>query len=135
MELVDLQKKIQDYVNSGFAHDVVQAARQAQEATRLFIRRTHPGTGFDGRNLTKFIVKGAFKVEGTGKVAANVYANSFARWYNTGAGGNIILRGPRQGQKGPTYAPRGTYFDQNADAIRQYYMDYLIDYLERRIDL
>ena len=38
MELIDLQKKVQDYVNSGFAHDVVQAARQAQEATRLFIR-------------------------------------------------------------------------------------------------
>ncbi|EPD71891.1 MULTISPECIES: hypothetical protein [Acidaminococcus] len=135
MELIDLQKKVQDYVNSGFAHDVVQAARQAQEATRLFIKRTHPATGFDGQNLTNMIVKGAFKVEGTGKVVANVYANYFARWYNTGALGRIILRGPRKGQKGPTYAARGAYFDQNADAIRQYYMDYLIDYLERRIDL
>lgn len=135
MGLTVFQKKVQAYVDNGFAKDVVQAARQAQEATRLFIRRTHPGTGFDGRNLTKFIVKGAFKVEGTGKVAANVYANSFARWYNTGAGGNIILRGPRQGQKGPTYAPRGTYFEQNAEAIKQYYMDYLIEYLKRRIDL
>ena len=47
MELIDLQKKVQDYVNSGFAHDVVQAAKQAQEATRLFIKRTHPATGFD----------------------------------------------------------------------------------------
>ena len=119
MELIDLQKKVQDYVNSGFAHDVVQAARQAQEATRLFIKRTHPATGFDGQNLTNMIVKAAFKVEG----------------YNTGALGRIILRGPRKGQKGPTYAARGAYFDQNADAIRQYYMDYLIDYLERRIDL
>lgn len=107
MELIDLQKKVQDYVNSGFAHDVVQAARQAQEATRLFIKRTHPATGFDGQNLTNMIVKGAFKVEGTGKVVANVYANYFARWYNTGALGRIILRGPRKGQKGPTYAARG----------------------------
>lgn len=135
MELNELQKTVQAYVDSGFMKDVVTAARQAQEATKLYIARTHPSTGFDGRNLSGMFVKGKFLLSSS-TIDATVYANYFARWYNTGAMGRIIRgRGPRQGRIGPTYPPRGAYFESNAQAIKAYFLDYMVNYLKNHIKL
>lgn len=132
----DLQKQIEEYANHGFAGDVAKGARQAQIATQDYIRRTHPSQAFDGRDLRKMIIKGAYKVENAGVIKANIYANYFARWYNTGANRKIIRgRGPRQGQHGPKYPPRGAYFETNAKAIEYFFADYLVNYLKQHVSL
>ena len=132
----DLQKQIQEYADHGFVTDVAKAARLARDATQDFIRRTHPSQAFDGKDLKRMIVKGAYKIENAGVIKANIYANYFARWYNTGAKGQIIRgRGPRQGQKGPTYPSRGAYFETNAQAIEYYYADYVVNYLKNHSSL
>lgn len=134
--IAELQAKVQKYTDAGFTADVVKAAREAQNATCDYIRRTHPQTGFGGMEISKYIQKGKFTVENVGVVNATVYANYFARWYNTGAYGRAIRkRGPRQGMKGPEYAPHGNYFEKNAQAIEQYFTDYLLNYLKEHIDL
>ena len=37
--------------------------------------------------------------------------------------------------KGPEYAPHGAYFEKNAQAIEEYYTNYLLNYLKNHIDL
>lgn len=137
METIEeLQERIKEYTEKGFMKDVVQAAREARLATRLFIRRTHPQTGFGGMQIAKYIQRGKFSLENIGVIGVNIYSNYFARWYLTGAFGRHIKgKGPRQGQKGPTYDPHGSYYEQNAAAIEQYFCSYLLDYLKNHIDL
>lgn len=130
-----LINKVKQYCEAGFARDVAQAARLAQEATKLYIRRTHPSTAFAGKKINDLIIKGAYKVENSGVVKANIYANYFARWYNTGAFGRVIRSGKYKGRKGPSYPARGNYFEQNAEAIKQYYLSYMLDYLKKNIKL
>lgn len=136
MTLEELQKQINEYTAKGFYQDVAAASRDAQLATREYIARTHPQSAFDGRVLGgKQIIVGKYEVTAS-VINANVYANYFSRWYNTGAFGRIIRgRGPRRGQKGPSYPPRGSYFESNRQAIEDYYAAELDKALQKRIKL
>lgn len=136
MDIQELQKKVDEYIRSGYYQDVAKAAREAQIATRDFIARTHPSTAFGGKKLAgKQIIMGKYDVE-VEKIITNIYANYFSRWYNTGAFGRIIKKsGPRQGERGPTYPPRGAYFESNKAAIEDYFATQLERYLERHISL
>ncbi len=136
MELEKLREIISNYASEGFTADITAAARKAQLDVRNYIARTHPQVAFGGKHIGGMIIRGTFRVEGAGVIEANVYANYFARWYNTGAYGLIIRgRGPRQGQKGPAYEPRGAYFSNNQRAIEQYYADSIVSYLKERVGL
>ena len=137
MTLAELQSKIQEYIDRGYYQDVAAAARDAHRATRYFIYQTHPSTAFGGKNITagKKIQLGAYDVHAD-KIVTNIYANYFARWYNTGAFGRPIRgRGPRAGEKGPTYPSRGAYFESNKAAIENYFAQRLEEYLEKHISL
>ena len=136
MTLDELNRKIEDYVSHGYYKDVAAAAREAQRATRDFIARTHPQTAFGGKKLGGGqIVMGKYDVHAD-RIDANVYANYFSRWYNTGAFGRTIRkRGPRFGQTGPKYPPRGNYFESNKVAIEDFYAKRLEEYLEKNIKL
>ncbi len=136
MTLEELQKQIKEYTAKGFYQDVAAASRDAQLATREYIARTHPQSAFDGRVLGgKQIIVGKYEVTAS-VINANVYANYFSRWYNTGAFGRIIRgRGPRRGQRGPTYPPRGSYFESNRQAIEDFYAAELDKALQKRIKL
>ena len=136
MTLEELNRKIKDYIDRGFYQDVAAAARDAQLATRDYIARTHPQVAFDGKRLGgKQIIVGKYDVHAD-RIVTNVYANYFSRWYNTGAYGRIIWgRGPRRGQYGPSYPPRGAYFDSNKAAIEQYFAQRLEEYLKKHIKL
>lgn len=135
MTLAELQKQIQDYIDRGYYQDVAAAARDAQLAVRDFIARTHPQTAFAGKQLGgKQIIIGKYDVHAD-RIEANVYANYFSRWYNTGAFGRIIRSGARKGEKGPTYPSRGSYFESNKAAIEDYYAQRLEEYLQKHIKL
>lgn len=140
--LEELRKQINAYSRGGFVADVVKASRQAREATRVYIMRTHPSTAFGGMDILHdenhkgTILKGLYEVTSAGVIDMNLYANYFARWYNTGAYGRTIRGdGPRKGERGPKYPSRGNYFTQNAKAIEEYYMNYMLDYLRKNIKL
>ena len=131
----DLNKKIQDYIQRGYQQDVYVAVREAQKATRDFIARTHPQTAFDGKTLGgKQIIIGKYDIDAS-KTVANIYANYFSRWYNTGAFGRIIRYGKRRGDRGPTYPSRGSYFESNRAAIVDYFNKQIERYLEKHISL
>lgn len=135
MDMQGLTKLVKDYVDNGYMQDVQAACRQAQLDTRLFIQRTHPKTAFGGRDLiNRQILIGSFTITAE-SINATVYANHFARWYNTGAkSGNVIRgRGPRRGQRGPHYAPRGHYFTSNGRAIEEYFSTRVQEMLARKI--
>ena len=136
MTLEELQKQINEYTAKGFYQDVAAASRDAQLATREYIARTHPQSDFDGRVLGgRQIIVGKYEVTAS-VINANVYANYFSRWYNTGAFGRIIRgRGPRRGQRGPSYPSRGSYFESNRQAIEDYYAAELDKALQKRIKL
>jgi len=136
MTLEQLNRKIEDYIAHGYYKDVAAAAREAQRATRLFIARTHPQTAFAGKSLGgNQIIIGKYDVHAD-SILANVYANYFSRWYNTGAFGRMIRkRGPRFGQRGPTYPARGNYFESNKAAIEDYFAKQLERYLKKRISI
>ena len=136
MTLDELQKQVREYTAKGFYQDVAAASRDAQLATRAYIARTHPQSAFEGRALGgKQIIVGKYEVTAS-VINANVYANYFSRWYNTGAFGRIIRgRGPRRGQRGPSYPPRGSYFESNRQAIEDYYAAELDKSLQKRIKL
>jgi len=136
MTLDELQKQIKEYTAKGFYQDVAAASRDAQLATRGYIARTHPQSAFEGRTLGgKQIIVGKYEVTAS-VINANVYANYFSRWYNTGAFGRLIRgRGPRRGQRGPSYPPRGSYFESNRQAIEDYYAAELDKALQKRIKL
>lgn len=132
----DLQRKIDDYIRNGYYQDVARAVREAQIATRVFIARTHPSTAFSGKRLSgKQIIIGKYNIDAS-NILANIYANYFSRWYNTGAYGRTIKKsGPRLGMKGPKYPPRGSYFESNRAAIEDYFAKQVDNYLERHISL
>lgn len=136
MTLDELQKQVREYTAKGFYQDVAAASRDAQLATRAYIARTHPQSAFEGRALGgKQIIVGKYEVTAS-VINANVYANYFSRWYNTGAFGRLIRgRGPRRGQRGPSYPPRGSYFESNRQAIEDYYAAELDKSLQKRIKL
>ena len=136
MTLAELQSKVQEYIDRGYYQDVAAAARDAQRATRDYIARTHPQTAFDGKQLGgRQIIIGKYDVHAD-RIDANVYANYFSRWYNTGAFGRPIRgRGPRAGEKGPTYPSRGAYFESNRAAIEDYFAQRLEEYLQKHISL
>ncbi len=136
MTLEELAKSIKEYTDKGFYRDVAAAAREAQLQTRDFIARTHPQRAFGGKSLGgRQIVVGKYQVT-AGTINTNLYANYFSRWYNTGAFGRIIRgRGPRRGQRGPTYPSRGAYFDNNKAAIEEYFAQQLEISLKKRIKI
>ena len=136
MTIEQLNQRINDYISHGYYKDVAAAAREAQRATRDFIARTHPQTAFGGKQMAgNQIIVGKYDVHAD-VILANVYANYFSRWYNTGAFGRIIRkRGPRFGQRGPTYPPRGNYFESNRAAIEDFYARQLDEYLQKNIKL
>jgi len=136
MTIEQLNRKIEDYISHGYYKDVAAAAREAQRATRNFIARTHPQKAFGDKQLGgNQIVMGKYDVHAE-TIQANVYANYFSRWYNTGAFGRVIRkRGPRFGQRGPTYPPRGNYFESNKAAIENYYAKCLEEYLDKHISI
>ncbi len=137
MTLDELAKVVKEYTTQGFYKDVAAATRQAQIATRDFVARTHPHTAFGGKTLdNRQFVRGSYKIVGSGDIHANIYANYFARWYNTGAFGRIIRgSGPRKGQHGPSYPPRGNYFGSNKSAIEEYFAQQVDEYLKTHIKL
>lgn len=135
MTLDELQQKIQEYTNKGFHQDVVNAAYEARKATRLFIARTHPRTAFSGRTLSEdMFIRGRFDIQES-VIDARIYANYFARWYNTGAYGRIIRYGKRKGQKGTSYPARGNYFESNRAAIEEFYASSINNYLTGHVQL
>ena len=134
MTLDELQKKVEEYAAHGFYQDIVDAATAARQSTRLYIARTHPQTAFGGKKLSEgMFIRGRFEI-GASVIDTRIYANYFARWYNTGAKGRIILYGKRKGKKGPTYEARGSYFESNKDAIEEYYANEIMKYLEKHVD-
>ncbi len=134
MTLDELQKKVEAYAAHGFYQDVVDAATMARQSTRLYIARTHPQTAFGGRKLSgDMFIRGHFGIQAS-VIDARIYANYFARWYNTGAKGRIILYGKRKGQRGPVYEARGSYFESNKAAIEDYYANEIIKYLEKHVE-
>lgn len=136
MTLEELNAKIQDYIDHGYYKDVAEAVRQAQISTRAFIARTHPQKAFGGKTLAgSQIIVGKYEVHAD-SILSNIYANYFSRWYNTGAFGRIIRgRGPRRGQRGPTYPARGDYFGSNKAAIEEYFRQQLEEYMQKHIKL
>ena len=136
MTLDEMNKQITEYIEHGYYQDVAAAAREAQLATRDYVARTHPQTAFAGKSLGgKQIIVGKYDVHAD-NIVTNVYANYFSRWYNTGAFGRPIRgRGPRRGQTGPSYPPRGAYFETNKAAIEEYFAKRLDEYLQKHIKL
>ena len=142
--LEDLQKQIDDYIEKGFKATVEAGVRHAQAQTRAYIARTHPQSGFGGRSLitderpggktTNQIIKGRFNIHAM-NIEAVIYANYFARWYSTGATQHIITHGPYKGRLSTYYPPRGRYFEQNKQAIENYFCSQLEEYLEKHIKL
>lgn len=131
MTLEELGKRMNAYAEKGLLNEVIQATREAGVKTRLFIARTHPRTAFDGKALTPgMFVRGSFTI-GEDETVQTIYANYFARWYNTGAYGRVIRYGKRKGQKGPSYGPRGHYFESNKAAIEEYYAACIDTYLNQ----
>lgn len=120
----------------GYQQDVYAACREAQKATRDYIARTHPSTAFGGKKLAGGqIIIGKYDIEAD-RTVANIYANYFSRWYNTGAFGRIIRKsGPRYGMRGPEYPARGDYFERNRAAIVDYFNAQVERYLERHVKL
>lgn len=135
MTLDELKDEVQEYADRGFHQDVVNASYEARKAVRLFIARTHPRTAFGGKTLTDgMFIRGRFEIQAS-VIGVRVYANYFARWYNTGAFGRVILYGKRKGQKGPTYPARGNYFESNRTAIEEYYAAEVDKYLKDKVIL
>lgn len=139
MTIDELVKRVNDYCDRGYYNDVVAAHKYATIATRDFIARTHPRIAFGGKIMGDEqykIFKKEFEIVGPGHINTMVYANYFARWYNTGAYGRIIkAKGPRKGTKGTKYPPRGKYFEQNKAAIEQFFADKVEEYLQKNIKL
>lgn len=141
MTLDELVKRINEYCEKGYYNDVAEAHRYATRATRDFIARTHPKVAFGGKKMgdEQFkIYKKEFEIVGPGHINSMVYANYFARWYNTGAFGgpiNVKKDDSRFGNKGTKYPPRGKYFEQNKEAIEDYFISKVDEYLQKNIKL
>ena len=142
MTLDELDRLINEYKRRGLHKDTEAACEYAQMETKEFIYRTHPHGGFSSADFIGVIfdhaqfIRGTHKFTSPGNFLANVYANYFARWYNTGAFGRPIRgTGPRRGQKGPTYPPHGNYFEANKTAIEDYYARKVDEYLTKHISI
>lgn len=140
METFDaLIDRLNEYAKRGYYLDCVAAIRFATSATREFIARTHPHVAFAGKILgdKQYIISKKYNAYVTGdRVTSVIYANYFARWYNTGAYGRLIRkRGPRFGQHGPSYPPRGSYFESNKTAIEDYFSKQVEIYLSEHMSL
>lgn len=138
MDFIELQAKMQEYADKGYADECAKAARYAQIKTRAFVERLHPATAFGGislrgnnpnGNTPNQVVKGSFKVADV-RSSATVFADYFSRWYDTGAFGRIITRGKRKGQKGPIYPSRGSIFEKNRQAIEDYFAKQVEEYFK-----
>lgn len=136
MTLDELAVKLQGLSDKGFYEAVIRATERARKDTRLFIARTHPKTAFGGKKLTSgMFIRGKYTI-GVSTIDTTIYANYFARWYNTGAFGRAIrANGKRKGMKGTKYPPRGDYFGNNKKAIEDFYASCVDKYLEQEIKI
>lgn len=145
-DLSRIRADVGRYLQQGYFKEIQQAARYAQSATREYIERMHPATGFSGKDLHKTTIgrgtdnqiqKGSFTVTGTA-IDANIYANYFARWYNTGVYFKPLRYGSRAGEL-PSAAqyqpPRGTIFVSNRQGIENYFAQKLEEYMKRIIKI
>lgn len=142
--LEQLQKQIDEFVSKGYKRTVEAGVRYAQAQTRAYIARTHPQNAFGGRDLitderpggktVNQIIKGRFNIHAL-NIEAVIYANYFARWYNTGATQHVIMRGPYKGRLSTHYPPRGKYFEHNRLAVENYFCSQLETYLAKHIKL
>lgn len=103
-QAVDLEyliRKIEDYRKQGLMNDVKKAANSARGEVREWIESQHPKEAFNGHNLIMDdfnsnthhqTVLGSFSVV-SNVINANLYANYFQRWANTGVhGGDPHIR-------------------------------------------
>lgn len=136
MTFEELTVKIQELSDKGFYEAVIRATERARTDTRLFIARTHPKTAFGGKKLTQgMFIRGKYTI-GVNAIDTTIYANYFARWYNTGAFGRAIrASGKRKGMKGTKYLARGDYFGNNKKAIEDFYASCVDRYLEQEIKI
>lgn len=145
--LEELTKDIENYIDHGYKAVVEAGVRHAQIMTRAHIERTHASTGFGGKNLLidekataskgktiHQIQKGKFKINAL-TADAVIYANYFARWYNTGATQHEILYGPYKTRQSTHYPPRGEYFESNRAAIEDYFCGQLEMYMATHIKI
>ena len=134
-----LVERLDEYAKKGYYQDCVAAVRYATAATREFIARTHPHVAFAGKILGdgQYIISKKYNAYvSADRLTSVIYANYFARWYNTGAYGRLIRkRGPRFGQRGPSYPPRGSYFETNKTSIEDYFSKQVELYLSEHISL
>ena len=139
LELKVLNDKLQQYKDKGFGQQIEWAVKRARGETREFIERTHPQTGFGGKSLIydeyngkthHQTVLGSFHVYST-MITANIYANYFQRWYNTGATPHKVRSGAWKGRMSTySYPPKTTYYRDNAKAIEQYFAERLDEALK-----
>lgn len=144
MELKVLNDKIQAYKDKGFGQQIEWAVKRARRETRIYIERTHLQTAFGGKSLIfewykgkfhKQTVLGSFQVYSR-MISANIYANHWQRWANTGATPHKIRSGKMKGQMSTySYPPKTTYYRDNATAIGNYFADRLEDALNRYIKI
>lgn len=136
MTFDELTLKIQELSEKGFYEAVIRATERARADTRLFIARTHPKTAFGGKKLTQgMFIRGKYTI-GVNAIDIRIYANYFARWYNTGAFGRAIrASGKRKGTKGAKYPARGDYFGNNKKAIEDFYASCVDRYLAEEIKI
>lgn len=139
----ELQKKIDELASNGYRDIVNRAVRVAQIATRSWIERQHPKTAFGGKSLSydnfngkthNQIIKGSFKIH-AGSVDANLYANYFSRWYNTGATQHVIMRGKYHGRKSTEYPARKKIMAGLNGAVEQYFGGVVEKYIKKRLKL
>lgn len=131
--------KLQQYKDQGFGQQIEWAVKRARGETREYIDRTHLQTAFGGKSLIwdevdgKRIhqtVLGAYHVYSR-MISANIYANHWQRWANTGAKPHIIKWGAWKGRMSTyNYPPKTTYYRDNAGAIERYFAERLDEALK-----
>lgn len=124
-----LAQKIKLYSEIGFYNAVNDACRKAQIDTRAFIARTHPHSGFGGKVFadTEFVL-GKYNIQSK-KIDATIYANYFARWWNTGFFHPVIRTKPPK-VRHKKVPPHGNYFENNKAAIVDYYNSRIDYYMQ-----
>lgn len=138
MTFDEINERLNELSEKGFTELVNHATKRARLDAKFFIARTHPKTAFGGQQMgTNQFIRGKYKIR-VGDTLTNIYANYFARWYNTGAFGRAIrANGKRKGMRGTKYPPRGNYFANNKKAIEDYYATCIDKYLDeglKRLD-
>nr|DAG49972.1 MAG TPA: hypothetical protein [Bacteriophage sp.] len=129
--LEQLQAQIKDFTDRGLSQLVRGGVVRAQADTMNYIRRTYPAAAFGGKPLPMYIQRGKHGQLSADNYGAVVYANYFARWYNTGAAQHVIKgHGPRAGQRSAYYPARGNYFGANKSTIETYFSNQLVKYVK-----